>query len=277
MNLDFEKYRLDKADSNRYSMPSFNSFSKSALSSPPTSYSGPPPPYSSAASVTNLTQTMGGYISPPESSSRRSTRDDKESPPKPTSLPSISEALKNADPSSTPAQQFVPKSQPSSAIAQTFADAPSGPGNPFSQPGPTISTSRTSFSAVPEPTVTKVPPPPVPSDVRPAPPIHSIGSPRPSGTGQRAPGPATSNVQPLESPFRTSFSTETTRPGYPFPDYTAAPAVSTPHTSNAFRFEPPNKQDAARNPFVKPDPVPYNETVKRHLDVYDAEVALNEV
>lgn len=81
----------------------------------------------------------------------------------------------------------------------------------------------------------------------------------------------------LESPFRGSFSTDSVRPGYPFPDYPAAPSAGTPQTANNFRFEPLSKPDGQRNPFAKPDPLPYNETVKRHLDVYDAEVALNEV
>ena len=275
-NLDFDKYRLDKADHNRYSMPGFNTFQKNALSSPPTTYSGPPPPYSSAASVTNSSHGMAGYISPPETNSRRSTRDDKETAPTITSLPSISEALKHADPVATPNQQFTTKSQPNSAVAQTFADAPAGPGNPFSQTVHTSATSRSSFSAVPEPGLNQVPPPPAPSELRAAPPIHNIGSPR-SSANHRPSVPNLSGTQLLDSPFRGSFSTDSARPGYPFPDYPAAPSAGTPQTANNFRFEPLSKPDGQRNPFAKPDPLPYNETVKRHLDVYDAEVALNEV
>lgn len=275
-NLDFEKYRIDKADHNRYSMPGFTSFQKSALSSPPTTYSGPPPPYSSAPSVTGSTPGMAGYISPPESNSRRSTRDDKDISIGTTLLPSISEALKSAD--TTAPQQFATKSQPSSAVAQTFADAPAGPGNPFSQPPPPpVTAPRTSFSAVPEPVPTQVPPPPIPSDPRPGPSLHGISSPRSSITNHRPSGPPVTGPQTLESPFRSSFSTESARPGYPFPDFPSNTAINTPPTSNNFRFEPLNKPDVQRNPFVKPDPIPYNETVKRHLDVYDAEVALNEI
>lgn len=276
-NLDFAKYRLDKADHNRYSMPGFTSFQKSALSSPPTTYSGPPPPYSSAPSVTGSTHGMAGYISPPESNSRRSTRDDKDVSSGTTLLPSISEALKSADAVSTAPQQYATKSQPSSAVAQTFADAPSGPGNPFSQPALPPTATRTSFSALPESVSTQVPPPPAPPEARPAPLLHGVGSPRSSVANPRPSAPAVPGAQTLESPFRSSFSTETARPGYPFPDFSAAASAGTPPITNNFRFEPLNKSDGQRNPFIKPDPLPYNETVKRHLDVYDAEVALNEV
>lgn len=256
-------------------MPGFTSFQKSALSSPPTTYSGPPPPYSSAASVASSVHGMAGYISPPESNSRRSTRDDKDVSLGATLLPSISEALKSAE--SPAPQQYAVKSQPNSAVAQTFADAPTGPGNPFSQPALPATAPRTSFSAVPEPVSTQVPPPPAPPEARPAPSLHSISSPRPTLTNHRPSGPTVTGSQSLESPFRTSFSTESARPGYPFPDFPNNAPVGTPPTSNSFRFEPLNKPDGQRNPFVKPDPIPYNETVKRHLDVYDAEVALNEV
>ena len=115
------------------------------------------------------------------------------------------------------------------------------------------------------------PPPPEPRQI---PPVPAVTSPRPSVADHRLPGP-TATLQ-LDPPFRSSFSTETARPGYPFPDYPSAPSATTPQSST-FTFEHHKQTDDTRNPFVKPDPLPYNETVKRHLDIYDAEVALNEV
>lgn len=275
-NFDFEKYRLDKAEQNRYSMPSLHSIAKSNMSSPPTTYSGPPPPYSSAVSLSNSTQSMSGYISPPESNSRRSTRDEKD-PLIGTSLPSISEALKSAEVAPT-SQPYSSTPAPGSAAVQSFADAPKGPGNPFSQPGAPASAMRSSFSSIIEQSPTKiVPPPPIPSETRQPPAISNIGSPRASAALHRLSGPSSSTNTPLDPPFRSAYSTESARPGYPFPDYHNPHTPTTPHSTSTFHFDHQRKLDDARNPFTKPDPLPYNETVKRHLDVYDAELALNEV
>lgn len=273
-NFDFDKYRIENADHTRYSLPNLNAVSKGTTSSPPSTYSGPPPPYSSATS-TNPGQTMSGYISPPESSSRRSTRDDKESPKGATSLPSISEALKSTDMASS-TQNFTPTSAAGSAVGQTFGEAPRGPGNPFSQPSAPASALRSSISAMPDSNSIKpVPPPPTPPDIRQPPLIGTLGSPRSSH--HRLPGPLSTTNVTADAPLRSSYSTEPTRPGYPFPEYHAQQVSMPPPSTNTFNFEHHAKLDETRNPFVKPESRPYNETVKRHLDVYDAELALSEV
>lgn len=267
---------MDKLDHNRYSMPNVNPFAKSTASSPPTTYSGPPPPYSSAVSVNSSIQGMSGYISPPESSSRRSTRDDQESPKGATSLPSISEALQRAE--MTSSQSYAATSAPNSAVAQNFADAPRGPGNPFSQPTAPASALRPSFTTVPESSPVKtVPPPPAPPDTRQPPPTSTIGSPTPTSASHHRPSGPLSATTPQLDPPRSSYSTDSTRPGYPFPDYPPLHGSVVPPSSSSFHFEHHGKVDDSRNPFVKPDSVPYKETVKRHLDIYDAELALNEV
>ena len=274
-NLDFDKYRIDKVDHSRYSLPNLNAISKGPMSSPPSTYPGPPPPYSSAASTNNSGQSMSGYISPPESSSRRSTRDDKESPNGSNLLPSISEALKSTD-MAPPTQIFPSSSAPGSAVGQTFGEAPKGPGNPFSQPSAPASALRSSISSMPDTSTKIVPPPPTPSDTRPPPSISVLGSPRLNGAHHMLSGPVPGNAPP-ETSFRSPYSTDASRPGYPFPDYHAQQTSLPPTSSNAYSFEQHPKIDESRTQFVKPEQRSYNETVKRHLDVYDAELALSEV
>jgi len=269
---------MGKVDHNRYSLPNSSILSKGPMSSPPTTYSGPPPPYSSAASSSNTGQSMSGYISPPESSSRRSTRDEKDSPRGANLLPSISEALKSTD-MAPPSQAFPSTSAPGATAGQIFGEAPKGPGNPFSQPSAPASALRSSISSMSDSNVIKtVPPPPTPPDNRQPPLLNIVGSPRPSGTQPRLSGNLPPTNAPPDSPFRSSYATEATRPGYPFPDYYVQQAsLQQPSSTDAFNLEHHSKTDEPRNLYVKSEPRPYNETVKRHLDVYDAELALNEV
>lgn len=268
---------MGKVDHNRFPLSSSSTLPKGTMSSPPTTYSGPPPPYSSTGSVSNTGQSMSGYISPPESSSQRSTRDKKESPRGVNLLPSISEALKSTD-MAPPTQSFPPSSAPGATAGQTFGEAPKGPGNPFSQPSAPASALRSSISSMPDSNTMKtVPPPPTPPDIRQPSLLSIMGSPRLNGAQPALSGPLPSTNAPPDTPFRPSYATEATRPGYPFPDYYAQqPSLPSP-SIDAFNFEHHAKIDEPRNLFVKPEPRPYNETVKRHLDVYDAELALNEV
>lgn len=257
-------------------MPGPN-ISHMTMSSPSTTYSGPPPPYSSAASMSN---SMSGYISPPESNSRRSTRDDKESPLNPTSLPSIHEALNSTD-MSTPAQSHNIHSAPGSATLASFADAPRGPGNPFSQPIIPASVLRpplSSSNAMPDPSPSKaVPPPPAPPDSMQPPMLNPLSSPRQRTPGHRLSAASSSSIVPPDTSFRSTHPAEPARPGYPFSDRHAPPASSTPLPSTAFTFEHHGKSEGLRNPFAKSESVPYGETVKRHLEVFDAGLALNDV
>lgn len=220
---------------------------------------------------------MSGYTSPHESSSRRLTRDEKESPRGANLLPSISEALKSTD-MAPPSQTFPSSSAPGAKAGQALGEAPKGPGNPFSQPSLPASALRSSISSMPDSNITKtVPPPPTPPDIRRPSLLSVMGSPRPSCAQPILSGSLPSTNAPSDTPFRPSYTTEATRPGYPFPDYYVQQAVLPPPSADAINFEPHGKVDEPRNPFVKPETRPYNETVKRHLDVYDAELALNEV
>lgn len=80
-----------------------------------------------------------------------------------------------------------------------------------------------------------------------------------------------------DNSYRPSYSTEPVRPGYPFSDHHAPHVSTTPIASTAFTFEHHGKSEETRNPFAKPEHIPYGETVKRHLEVYDAALALSEV
>lgn len=248
------------------------------MSSPSTTYSGPPPPYSSSTSIAN---GMSGYISPPESNSRRSTRDDKESPKGSTFLPSISEALKSADVSNN-VQPHNIHSTPVSATVTSLAEAqaPRGPGNPFSQsviPASALRSSISSNSGMPDPSSKTIPPPPAPPDSMQPPILNPLSSPRQKVLNNRPPGSLPAGVTPLDTSFRSSYSTEPARPGYPFSDHHVSHPPATPLPSAPFTFEHHGKTEEGRNPFAKPEQVSYGETVKRHLDVFDAGLALNEV
>lgn len=277
-NFDFEKYRLDNTDTSRFPSLSNLHVPKNVISSPPTTYSGPPPPYSSAPSVSINGHSMSGYASPPESSSRRSTRDEKDSP-KGTLLPSISEALKSADVAPV-SQPYSTTSVSISAVAQSFADAPKGPGNPFSQPGAPASALRSSISstsAILDPSPIKaVPPPPIPPDTR-LNPLNTMSSPRSTAPVQRYPATLPANSSTLDPPCRSSYTADANRPGYPFPDYQSNQMPLSQQAPSSFHVEHPSKTDDSRNPFTKSNPPPYGETVKRHLDGFDAELGLNEV
>lgn len=274
--LDFEKYRMTKPDATHYSTIPGVSAVKGIMSSPPMTYTGPPPPYSSAASTSMSGPNTSGYHSPPETSSRRSTRDEKESP-NGNFLPSISEALKNVDVVPPPQQQYSSASAPNSAVAQTFTEAPKGPGNPFSQPTIPASALRSSLSSnsgQPDPSPTKtIPPPPIPPETRAAPP-NIMSSPRTTTSSQRLSAAQPSTNPPIGSPFRTSYGPEISRPGYPFPDY-QGPVP--PQNTTGFPSDVAGKFEDARHPLPEVSSGPYGDTIKRTLDVFDAELALQEV
>lgn len=238
-------------------------------------YSGPPPPYSCAPSTTESGNGLTGYFSPTHSS-RRSIKDEKDLLPNSRtlpSLPSLHEALggDKAVPFSGPpsaSQSNGPGSTPVTAVGQTFPDAPRGPPNPFSH-STTAPTGTSGFQSdsVP-PKITTVPSSqPFSSSPRVGPTTH-----RPSD------GSFSSVNRRRESSTVTSpYSTEPTARATPFPEY-APHSSSQPATTNPFTFEPSIKFDDTRNPFARVQPpATYGDTVKRHLDHFDAEVALSEV
>lgn len=288
---DFEKSRSEKHDHPRFSAMPGLSISTAPLESPTAIYSGPPPPYSYAPSTTeSVHHPTSGYFSPPPSSTRRSIRDDKELLSAKTlpSLPSLHEALGGDKSISFPGpppvtQQTAPGSAPATAVGQTFPDAPRGPTNPFShitapppvttnysQPEPYTSKPATTstFSSDLPPPVSHVPQP-------------YAQSPQISNNAHRSSvGSFSSGTRPFEaSNANTSYSAETSQQGSGFRDYHAQSSVRQAQPPpTPFTFEPPSKIESGRNPFVQnSSQQSYHETVKRSLEGFDAELALNEV
>ena len=267
-HLELDKIKTDRPDHPKLGIMNGLNISTAPLGSPSTVYSGPPPPYSYASSTATSIPGMQGYISPPESTTRRSTRDDKDSPTR-NSLPSIHEAL--GAPLSATAQP-LPGSTPSTAVNHCFPDGPKGPTNPFSQPPPSFRDNL--FTSQPAPN------PPAPPDPHSKPPISQgfahPPSPRSSGSSAFRSGPLASST--------FSGHTEQTRPrSPPQPDSSRHPysisQFSNPpsgYSSEPFQFTSGSKFPDDLPGFPR-GPEPYGDTVKRHLEVFDAELGLNEV
>ena len=291
-HLDLDHLKSERNDHSRYYLMNGLSISTAPLSSPTTTHSGPPPPYSCAPSTAGSATGISGYISPPESTTRRSTRDEMESPGLRKSLPSIHEALGDksisfAAPLSASSQP--PQSSSSAAPGQPFPDAPRGPVNPFSQPsGPPpvlkdvfapsyksssnpseMQPSRPSFS----PTSNPDPRQPVSQH------FGYPGSPRshPATTFRSSSLANTSFSNNENPPPRSPPTFDQPRSGYSFPQYSSGPPPSFPTASEPFQFSAGPKPEE-RGPYPRPgNEAIYGETVKRHLDVFDAEMGLGEV
>lgn len=240
------------------------------MSSPSAAYSGPPPPYSYAPAASGSKQGLSGYISPPESTTRRSTREDDKPSPARNSLPSIHEALggERSLPFSAGSQAGA-NSAPSTAITANFPDAPKGPSNPFSAP----SFRDNPFSSHPQPN------PPAPPDLRSR---ESASFPQPPSPRTAAPSsyhPMTgSSFNGRSEQQQTAHSPshqEANRQSYGFPP------ISKPPTS-AYNSEPFHFSGSANVPEPTPSfargPEPsYDHTIKRHIDVHEAAKDLNDV
>lgn len=264
VNLDYEKYRLEAPDSNTgHVLPGMHKFTSGMNSEP---YTAPPPPYSLAGTTP---QSVPGTKASPEAR-RWPPKDENESPKLAHSLPSLSEALKSAD-AVSPVQNFA---NPAVQSTQSFADAPRGPGNPFSQP--LISTARGSLSS-PHDTASihTLPPPPLPPEAR-----TSSLSKTPSLLQQHSSTsshfastfPYGSTLIDPPPPQRSSFSAASPRQGYPFPD----PAPVEPPPISTKRIEQKPKHESEKRSH-KHESRNYNETIKRHFEVWDAELALKDV
>lgn len=289
-HLDLDKAKPDGIDRSRFSAMSGLSISTAPHASPTTIYSGPPPPYSYTSSVTGSGNGQTGYISPPEPV-RPPPKDDKE--PR-QSLPSISEALGqdkamgfSAPVTSAPSTALAhPPSMPtpSSATGHSFPEAPVGPSNPFSQSSvggapkrehgsrDEMELNASSFSTLNAPE-----PRPQPSQAfgMPRSPKFSSGSSHSqvhnmSGSvgNAHASCMGSPNVYPpYRSPF--AFSSQASNPP-PTSTYTS--------TSDPFRVAHPTHLEGQKG-FVAKAPYgqSYGESVKRHLDVFDTQIALQEV
>lgn len=296
-HLDLDKLKSDKNDLSRFSMVNGLSISTGPLTSPTASmYSGPPPPYTGAPSTAGSTSGLSGYISPPESTTRHSARDEKDSPGLRKSLPSIHEAL-NDKSLSFPGGPLPASSQnqtlpaPSTAIAQPFSDGPKGPVNPFSQPAPGAPVLRDVFSGTQKNASTPV----EAQTSKPAFPPVSASDPRQS-VSQHFGYPGSPRSHPISNfrsssltnssftnhneppPARSPQAYEPPRPPFSFPQYNHSGSASFPPAQEAFQFSAGTKPDEQRGPYQRSGgDVQYSDTVKRHLDVFDAELGLNEV
>ena len=287
-NLDFEPPRLGRLDLQKLPQVTGLNITAQPPGSPKSVYSVPPPPYSFNAPHQTTTSQNSGYISPPESS-RRSTKEERDSPNGNKSLPSLSEALgdkvlpfSSAYNSHTPPSATqAPGSTPLSVINNSFADAPRGPLNPFSQPPPPSSQAlQQHIPTRDEPLIRPVFPSINTVEQR-SQPFHAFEPPRspiPStlpainGKHPALTGPS-SNTGLISSPNsftvpRTpfTFSSQTSNP----PSAIFPPSVDPFRNDRAARIE---HQGQIPHPHERP----YGESVKRHLEEFDVELALNDV
>ena len=272
IHLDLDKLKTERPEGR---FPPINGVGASLapMSSPSTAYSGPPPPYSFGAP--SATSNQPGYISPPESTTRRSTRDEEKPSPARNSLPSIHEALggERSLPPFSGGSQPGPGSAPSTAITAHFPEPPRGPSNPFSAP----SFRENPFSSHPQPN----PPPPPPPDLRSRDSAsfqHPL-SPRTSGSTAYHSGPLASSTfgsrgehQPPQSPRQ-----EPQRPAFSFPPASKPPAAAYNANGEPFHFPTPSTMSESRSSFARGPEPSYDHTIKRHIDVHEAARDLNDV
>ncbi|KIW80489.1 hypothetical protein Z517_07105 [Fonsecaea pedrosoi CBS 271.37] len=284
-HLELDTVRNDRNDLSRYSIGNGLSISTAPLASPTASmYSAPPQPYSCAPSTSGSTAGVSGYISPPESTTRRSTRDEKESPDLRKSLPSIHEALGDKSLPFSGSSQHQSLPTPSATVGPSFSDGPKGPINPFSQPAPSVPVLRDVFSTSQmtssTPTESQAPKPPFPPPSVPAPdPRQSVsqtfgypGSPssqQQSNFRSTALANTTFTNHNETAPSRSPQTYEPTRQPQPFaPFNNPASANASTSINDVYQFT------AGSKPVNE---VPFNEAVKRHLEVFDVELGLNEI
>jgi len=269
-HLELDRLKTDRPETR---FPPINGLSVSTapMDSPNTVHSGPPPPYSSyAPSTAGSNQAISGYISPPESTTRRSTREDEKASPGRKSLPSIHEALggERSLPFSAGSQP-ASGSNPSTAITQNFPEAPRGPSNPFSAPSFRDNTFSSQPQSNPQP----------PSDLRSkesAPFLHPP-SPRTSApsyqTGPLASSTFNSRVDP--QPPHSPSHLEQQRQSYSFPPISKP--TSSSYNNESFQFPGATNLHEQRPTFARGPEVSYEQTIKRHIDVHEAAKDLNDV
>jgi hypothetical protein len=268
------------------------SISTAPLPSPTTIYSGPPPPYSYASTVTAAAPVQTGYISPPEQP-RPAAKEEKEGTGPRQSLPSLSEALGQdkamafAPPITTTqstASSQQPLLTPSSAVGHSFPEGPIGPSNPFSQPsvtGPSLrdhgyrnepDVSGSAFANLnatePRPQHSQSFGMPRSPQVNPGPAnpqLSNFSGSLPNGHGSSAGSPS-SHHPPYRSPFGVSHQA---------PNPQSSPFTP---TNDSFRTAPSTQFDDQKRFTSKSGYVQsYGESVKRHLEVFDTQMALQEV
>ena len=218
------------------------------------------------------------------------------------SLPSIQEALGGDSTIPFSASNIVPALPANARIVQQASsfvprqsppEAPSGPPNPFSQ-GPTVgqtsehdpyrarpakhpeisSEQERSKSAFPSINNTE----PLPASFHTSntkSPKPSSAHPMPSNSYHQSANPnnygPSSNLSSSQfTPYPSPYSYPTEPPNPPSAAFQPAPDYS--------RFNPAFKFDERKPSIPRSHPVqPYSDSVKRHLDIFDIELALNEV
>ncbi|KAI1614372.1 hypothetical protein EDD36DRAFT_418207 [Exophiala viscosa] len=292
-HLDLEAINNDKNGHSRFSIMNGLSISTASITSPTaTMCSGPPQPFSYAPSTAGSASGLSGYISPPESTTRRSTRDEKESPGLRKSLPSIHEALGDRSMSLSGSlsagsqQQQQPLSTPSTAVGQTFPDGPRGPANPFSQsqaPPPAL---RDVFGTTQKPIPAPLEKPPIPNTDPRQPVSQHFGYP---GSPRAHPPPAFRSTSLTNTSFAnynehapatSPQAYEPAKQAYPFPHTNKPASLNIPPPHEPVQFGAEGKNDLQRSAYPRAEEAQFSEfseTVKRHLDVFDAELGFNEI
>ena len=238
------------------------------MGSPNTMYSGPPPPYT-YASITNGS-SQPGYISPPESTTRRSTREEEKTSPR-KSLPSIQEALadsKGLPPlSATSHQSSLPT--PSTTLSQHFPEAPKGPSNPFS--APTFRDNPFSLNS----STSSIPPDLRSKEFLSAPPPQSPRSAIPPSFHSGPTVAANSTFGPRHEPSQIPRSPDIDHSQHSYQTLTR-PSFPSGYREDSFQFSGSSLGHESRHSYNRPDG-PYESTVKRHIGVHEAEADLTEV
>lgn len=297
--LDMGKINRDGVDGHHKIPASCLSNSAAPLPSPTASYAGPPPPYSCSSSASTSNLGAFDYISPP--SSRRTTLDHK-APDQRQSLPSIQEALGGDRTMPFSAANIAPPLSATPRISQQTAsfvpgqslpEAPLGPPNPFSQ-GPTVGQITENEPYLPRSANHQDPPseqtrpnhsfPSINTAESITAPSHAFDSKSPKPRSAHPVPPNVHNGSPHANGYNLSSDTSPSRfPPYRSPYvYPTGPSNPTssalPTTPDYSRFNPAFKFDDCKPSIPRSHPVqPYSDSVKRHLDIFDVEMALSEV
>ena len=284
-------------------------------SGPPPPYSYPSSTASSVVGGNNGTsggQAPGIYNAPQSRPAVGEDRDGSHAPPR-QSLPSINEALSINSILNTnaPPRPSITARSPTSPTYRHHIDAPSiRPSDSIAQQspresGPYETMSRTSAASYPShPAYTSYDTKPMPATSNTVSVFSTSQPQRTMPSSPSYPRPGISTIQPRHplSPFNESKSTQHQPPARPEPTSSAPftypsfqPAYSYPPSTpvTASYQPPPFEQPTWRNgnldleraeevrkavPKDSPPEKPiYGECVKRHLDIFDLEMALNEV
>ena len=302
--LDIEKIKREEAE--YQARGTTMNMAPSAVNSPTISYpSGPPPPYSRPSYPDART--------PPEA--RRPSQEDSSKQGNKQSLPSIHEALGVEQPSSYPPATHRPySSAPQPAYhAPVTAPAPAspvsarrsfaameppppppqpaafthGPRSPYTQPHQEIGLHHQSEHQERQRSVYAPQPPPSLQHGQ-SPLAHQSQYPRPYSVA----GPAPSHERTASHPLSMPPAAPPPAPHHTLPyGYAPAPAAAPAPYPSHYAYPPSAPHSAATTssiyqpsitqpaplPASEPGRVPFGDSVKRHLDMWDFGEALNEV